>query len=96
MDELLRRPADVLVRCGFAVLPGRVFAGLRLIVRRTLTEPSPKRDGRILTHHGLPCALQQISWPAWQRWVNSVGPGVLAYVRSYPDGDRNSDLLHGG
>jgi hypothetical protein len=50
-DELTRRTAfDALPRSGVTVLRGRGFAGLRLIMRRRLTEPSLGRRP-YATHH---------------------------------------------
>jgi hypothetical protein len=44
-----------------AVLPCRVFAGLRLMVPRRLTSCSPWADDRSLAQQQVCCAAQQIS-----------------------------------
>src|SRR6516225_7546517 len=60
-EEPRRRAAvGALLRWGFVVLPRCVFAGLRVIVRRRLAEPSPWADNPTLPHHEVRCAAQQI------------------------------------
>src|SRR5262249_40953776 len=62
------------LRLGFVVPPRCVFAGLRLMVRRRLTDPFPWPDDRTLPHQGGRCAPQQNSvsigrygsWPLCQ------------------------------
>src|SRR6476660_5221696 len=60
--ELAERAAvGALLRLGFVVLPRCGFAGLRLILRRRLTEPFPWADDYTLPHHEGRCAPQQNS-----------------------------------
>ena len=56
-----RAAVGVLLRLGFVVLPCCVFAGLRVIVRRRLTEPLPWADEHTLPRHEVGCAPQQNS-----------------------------------
>jgi len=49
---------SLLVRLGFVALPCCVFAGLRVIVRRRLTDPS---HGPTIIHYHIICAPQQTS-----------------------------------
>src|SRR6516165_6549987 len=59
--ELATRAAvGALLRRGFVVLPCCVFAGLRLIVRRRLTDPFLWADEHTLPHHGVCCAHSKI------------------------------------
>jgi hypothetical protein len=60
--ELAWRAAGfgALLRSGLVVLACCVFAGLRLIVRRRLTEPFTGADDHTLPHHGVRCAPQQV------------------------------------
>src|SRR5262249_18282923 len=53
--------ASALLRLGFIVPPCCVFTGLRVIVRRRLTEPFPWADDHTLPHHEGHCAPQQNS-----------------------------------
>src|SRR5262249_37101770 len=60
--ELAGRGAvGALFRLGLVVLPCRVFAGLRLLVRGRLTEPLPWANDHTLPHYEAPCAPQQNS-----------------------------------
>src|SRR5260221_2234646 len=56
-----RASVGVLLRLGFVVLACCAFAGLRVIVRRRLTEPFPWADDHTLPHHEVRCAPQQNS-----------------------------------
>src|SRR5262249_4773502 len=58
---LWRAAVGALLRSGFVVLACCVFAGLRLIVRRRLTEPLSLGDDHTLPHHEVRCAPQQNS-----------------------------------
>jgi hypothetical protein len=55
-----RASVGALLRLGFVVLACCAFAGLRLIVRRCLTEPFTWAGDHRLPHHGVRCAPQQI------------------------------------
>ena len=56
-----RASVGTLLRLGFVVLACCAFAGLRLIVRRRLTEPFTWADDHKLPHQGVRCATQQNS-----------------------------------
>src|SRR6266436_2106565 len=56
-----RASVGVLLRLGFVVLACCAFAGLRVIVRRRLTEPFPWADDHTLPHYEVRCAPQQNS-----------------------------------
>src|SRR5262249_29475652 len=56
-----RAAVGALLRSGFVLVACCVFAGLRLIVRRRLTEPLSLGDDHTLPHHEVRCAPQQNS-----------------------------------
>src|SRR5258708_1655862 len=56
-----RASVGVLLRLGFVVLACCAFAGLRVIVRRRLTEPFPWADDHTLPHYEVRSAPQQNS-----------------------------------
>src|ERR1700756_3872354 len=62
-----------LLRLGFFVLLCCVFAGLRLIAQRRLTEPFTWTDDHTLPHHGVPlCVTANLA--ATTRSFGDVGP----------------------
>jgi hypothetical protein len=82
------------LRLGFVVLACCAFAGLRLIVRRRLTEPFPWADDHTLPHHEVRCAPQQNSLSIGSYGSDPVVWRCLLNVRFAPESRPNASARH--